>query len=281
VDLPRKFVRWALILVCLLGLPAFALSTMTTNSTPTPRPFPGWAVALTDSSPNASRLDLRLVAFDPGGYGRRPRVQYTVAVCGAQPFRGALLLGGQARLDDLHIVGLPTPTPDGGLGESPHGTVVLEHNLPLHDLVSGSRGRLGPVQVIRLELPAFRCRVPFSRTPDDAAFLGSFVWVEGRVQGAPHRASFAPFGVAPVRQAQSWPLLGSLPSGDNILGEFRFGNALPGILVASIAELLPAGCRDAGRQGQRRFLASARLERDRPRLDQHDPVRRISTRHQH
>jgi hypothetical protein len=228
VDLLRTFARWALILFCLLGLPAFAVSTMTTNSTPTPRPFPGWAVVLTDGSPDASRLDLRLVAFDPGGYGRRPRVQYTVAACGAQPFRGALLLGGQARLDDLHVFGLPTPAPGGGPGESPHSTVALERNLPLQDLASGFRGRLGPVQIIRLELPAFRCRVPFARTPDEAAFLGSFVFVQGRLQGEPHRASFAPFGVVPVRQAQSWPLLGSLPSGDNSLGEFRFGSALPG-----------------------------------------------------
>jgi hypothetical protein len=51
-----------------------------------------------------------MVPLTRGGYGRSPRVSYAVAACGDRTFRG-VLLGGQARIDDVNVVALPVLAP--------------------------------------------------------------------------------------------------------------------------------------------------------------------------
>ncbi len=147
--------------------------------------------------------------------------------CGERPFHGVLLLGGEARLRDPHELTLPTRSSGHVIRGSPGVSVALARNLPFEDLGSGIYGHLGPVQVMRLDLHASHC-LPPSRAANEGAFAGSFASLQGRLEGAPHHPSFSPLGLAPVRQTQSWPLLGSLPDGTGSLGEFRFGRWLPG-----------------------------------------------------
>jgi hypothetical protein len=183
---------------------------------------------LTSGSPSASQIELTLRSVAPGGYGEHPRVEYGVTACGERPFRGVLLLGGEARLRGLHPVTFPSPRSDDVLRAPQDGSIALARNLPYEDASSVIHGHLGPVQVIQISLPAATCLPPPLAPRGQRGFSGTFAAVQGRLEGAPHRSSFAPLGLAPVRQTQSWPMLGSLQAGYDTRSKFHFGPLLPG-----------------------------------------------------
>src|SRR5688572_3710281 len=70
------------------------------NAQPRTQPFDGWVAALQlrdETGPEQLVLWARLAGADVAG--DRPLLEYSLLVCGSRPFRGVLLLGGQARLD--------------------------------------------------------------------------------------------------------------------------------------------------------------------------------------
>jgi hypothetical protein len=219
----RRVFRWSVVLICLLGVPVFALTSIAVNDAPTPRVFHGWAVVLQKNAPSATRVQLAIAPVVPGGYGAVPAVRYSVAACGREEFHGVLLLGGQARLDDVRTVGPPGSPP------APRPTTI--RHLRLDDGPAGGPIELGDVQAIRVNLPATRCIEPFT-TDDrrDPAFFGTVVELGGRLRGPVQRWSWTPLGIRrPPRAAQAWPLIGTLPNvNPGLLGVFRFGSKLPG-----------------------------------------------------
>jgi MYXO-CTERM domain-containing protein len=218
-----------LVLICLLGVPAFALTSIAVNDAPTPRVFHGWAAVLQENAPTAARVQLAITPVIPGGYGAAPAMRYLVAACGREEFRGVLLLGGQAQLDDVRTIGPAATAGQPGAPPTPRLTTISD--LRLEDTPTGEKVELGDVQAIRLTLPATRCVVPFT-TDDrqDPSFFGTAVEFAGRLRGPVQRWSWTPLGIGrPPRAAQAWPLIGTLPHvNPGLLGEFRFGSKLPG-----------------------------------------------------
>jgi hypothetical protein len=99
-------VRAAAAAIVIFGLGSvvfYVAISATINSRPSTRPFQGW-VALLQPSGSSSGDQVKLVAaaLVPGAPGQHPAVSYTVVACGGQPFRAVLLMGGDARLADLH-----------------------------------------------------------------------------------------------------------------------------------------------------------------------------------
>ncbi|HEX8870388.1 MAG TPA: hypothetical protein VF821_32285, partial [Lentzea sp.] len=79
----------------------YSLVAGVVNAQPPTTPFDGWVSVLRSTGGSGpEQLVLRAVAVEPGVRGDRPRVSFSVLACGERPFRGVLVLAGQARLDD-------------------------------------------------------------------------------------------------------------------------------------------------------------------------------------
>jgi hypothetical protein len=75
-----------------------------------------------------------------------------------------------------------------------------------------------------------RLRVSFDREDDTSPSVGIPMMVRGPLEGRTMHEGFAPFGWRPVRQAQTWPLLGRAPMFSPYdLGGFRFGPKVRGV----------------------------------------------------
>lgn len=218
---PRRWAYVTILVVSALSVPAFALTSMTLNSTPAPREFDGWAAVFTQAADTGSRVLFTIDAITPDGRGAHPVVDYGISACGRKPFTGVLVLAGDARINASE--GAPS-----GEGSS-LALVPGLTRLTIADEGNGSRAVAEGVQVFRVKLDPERCL--FAYRPDLAAppFNGLTVVLRGPLRGRTVHDGFAPLGLWPVRQTQSWPLLGQVPvfaRADH--GAFRFGSRLPG-----------------------------------------------------
>lgn len=96
----------AIVIVGLGSVVFYAAISATINGRPSTQPFRGWVALLQPSgSPPGDQVKLMAKALVPGGPGQHPAMSHTVLACGGQPFQGVLLMGGDARLANLH--GIP------------------------------------------------------------------------------------------------------------------------------------------------------------------------------
>src|ERR1022692_1255100 len=82
---------------------AYIAVAMTINGQPLYQPFPGWVAVLQPvSQPRGDDVQLHVESFvAPISTGGDPLVSYEVDVCGPHPYRGELLIGGDAQLTDV------------------------------------------------------------------------------------------------------------------------------------------------------------------------------------
>jgi hypothetical protein len=228
--------RWAWILLVgasVLSVPAYALTAASLNSTPVPRDFNGWAAAFARKANISSQVFLTMAAGDPGGYGSHPIVEFGITACGEKTFDGLLVLAGDARLHVTDPASRPlaaTSTP-GTLSSLPDVS-----SLTIDDLSDGGQAEVSAVQVFRVKIPAVPCRSAYDRRSEAPTRDGYTMVLRGPLRGATVHQGFAPLGLGPVRQAQSWPLLGQVPvfnPADH--GAFRFGPRIPGLWIRPFA----------------------------------------------
>jgi hypothetical protein len=91
------------LLVGAASIAVFAAVSATVNGEPPTSPYEGFVTVLQPESSSFSADQVKLIAAAavPGGPGQNPAVSYSVNVCGRQPFKGVLVVGGDARLSDL------------------------------------------------------------------------------------------------------------------------------------------------------------------------------------
>lgn len=221
----RRFAMTLLVVLSALSVPVFVLASLSLSSTPVPREFKGWAAVFTTGAHAPPRVFLTMTPSTPGGYGAHPVVEYGITVCGKEAFDGVLVLAGNARIR------VPDPGTQPVSPESSPGSVFLVPDvthLVVEDAASGGAADVAPVQVFRIHSPSTPCHTAYDpkSTP---IWEGRTIGVGGPLEGPTVHQGFAPFGLWPVRQAQSWPYLGQVPVFDPIdHGAFRLGDRLPG-----------------------------------------------------
>jgi hypothetical protein len=200
---------------------AFAAVSMTIDASPTPREFDGWIAVLQRGRARTSQVLLSAGPVQPGGWGHHPQLRYSVAVCGSKPFRGALLLGEDARLDDPSALAPPAPLEEQATGTAP--ALVSSRTLKMEDVSTASSQTYEHVQVIRLALPSSRCAPAGS-----GGFFGSGTTLVGSAKAPVEARSEGPLGLwSGPRSTQSWPYIGAMPEVDpHDIGEFRFTRGL-------------------------------------------------------
>lgn len=216
--------RAAIAAFCVLAGLAFWQVSGTINAEPPVTPFPGWVAVLQPTlKTSGTQVQLEVHPMQPGESSNHPLLSYGVAACGAQPFRGVLLMGGAARLNDAQILG-----PAGASLSNVSNAEVL-------DVRGNESVLLGPVQALRFVLAPTRCVAGFSPGRAPSAFVGTAVDVTGRAGGAVVLNGRFGFSTGP-RSAQRWPLVGSLPGvSPEDLGEWRIAG-LPGSWSRAIDE---------------------------------------------
>jgi hypothetical protein len=212
----RRLGRVLLLVVSVLGIPAFVLASVVLSSSSRPRPFNGWAMVI--ASTGATQVALELEADYPGGYhGDHPEVMYRVGSCGPRPFRGALLLGGDARLSGADA---GTSTTDGTVIPRPRAgddQIKSVRRLAMGDETTEPFAELRHLQIVTFSLPAYSCRDLFGADDgdDNVSSGGNDMWMHGRLLGRVARTPSSPLGRWPTTETQAWPLLGA-PIGTDI-----------------------------------------------------------------
>jgi hypothetical protein len=177
-------------------------------------PFEGWVAVLQHSDrPFPEQLELRVVAVEPGAPGEHPYLRYSLLACGTRAFDGVLLIGGQARLADVDVLG-PTLS---------DRSLVSE--LSDVKLVQGDASwDFGRTQILPVKIGTFGPCV--SQAGED--FAGTGYTLTGRAQAAiQHLALF--LGNDTPRQSLVWPLVGGFPGVPATnLGDFHGGHELSG-----------------------------------------------------
>jgi len=170
--------------------------------------------------PAAHQILLSVFPTTPGGPGNNPSVQYVVAVCGPSPFAGTLLMGGAARMY------APTQTDVARLETHPVSPQSLSGNV--FDISSGEEAQLGPVDAFQIQMPSVSECPPGLADSDPPNMVGTPVTFTGQLRH-PTRQQFNFLGLHGPREAQSWPLVGRLPSPvhERSLGNFII-DGLPG-----------------------------------------------------
>lgn len=185
------------------------------NAQPPTQPSDGWVAVLQhfdESGPEQMMLSAMLV--EPGVPGDRPRVRYSIVVCGSRPFHGVLLIGGHARLDHPSVVG-PSELPIRAVREL-RGASLAQLDAAIN---------LGPVQVTEVNIePSGPC----VSEPGSAVLVGTVYAVEGRARTPiQHQARF--LGIGSARHSEVWPRVGGLPGiGDGNIGVFDGSRELSG-----------------------------------------------------
>lgn len=216
-----------LVAISALSVPAFALASLSLNSTPVPREFNGWAAVFADAGHVAPRVFLTMTPSTPGAYGAHPVVEYGVTVCNGKVLDGVLVLAGDARIRIPSPASQPVPA---GPGQPSISYLPKLPRLVIKDFQNGAVADVAPVQVLRVRIPSTPCRATYD--PESPKWEGRTVVVRGPLEGQTVHQSFAPFGLWPVRQAQSWPYLGQVPVFNPIdRGAFRLDRRLPGLWV--------------------------------------------------
>ena len=215
-----------IILAGLVSAGCFAAVSLTVNGVPSTTPFSGFVTVLQPAATSISQDQIKLIASPlvPGGPGQHPGLSYAVAVCGPQPFRGVLLIGGDARLS--HLKATPalgnSATEDSGARNLPSLTILDEG--------SDAELDLGPVQAIRFTMNhPEKCvsRYAADEQPPPT-FLGQSQVITGQPAAPVQRLWHLGWWSGP-RNSQSWPLIGNLPGiSPNDLGEFQALTGLSG-----------------------------------------------------
>jgi hypothetical protein len=226
---------------------------VTVNGEPSTAPFHGF-VTLLQPAPAFSQDQVKLIASPlvPGGTGQHPGLSYGVAVCGSQPFRGVLLIGGDARLSQLK--GEPALGIDNTVE---HSSAENLPDLAFLDEGTGTVHDVGPVQAIHLTMShPLRCASAYSpQLAPPPAFFGQSQIITGQAAASVQRQWRLGWWSGP-RTSQSWPLIGNLPGiSFNDLGEFRALTGLSGAwfrpgrqyVAVSVGGLLPRAIVDQAR----------------------------------
>lgn len=103
---PQPWIRLTLFLIVGMGsVIAYVLLAMTINAEPSSTPFPGWVTVIQPvRESEADRIALSIISFWDD-----PSIDYSVTVCGRQPFTGQLIIGGKAKLTHVSITGNLAP----------------------------------------------------------------------------------------------------------------------------------------------------------------------------
>jgi hypothetical protein len=215
-------VKWArtlsvalMVLVGFGSIGFYVVAAGVVNAQPTTHPFDGWVAVLQhfdELGPEQMMLSAKVV--DPGVPGGRPRVRYSIVVCGSRPFRGVLLIGGQARLDHPSVVG-PSELPIREVREL-RGASLAQLDAAID---------LGPLQITEVNIEPLG---PCVSEPGSAVLVGTVYAVEGRVRNPiQHQARF--LGIDSARHSEVWPRVCGLPGiGDANRGVFDGTRELSG-----------------------------------------------------
>jgi hypothetical protein len=145
-------------------------------------------------------ISLDLEAGVPGAAGERPAVAVRILICGQHAFKGQLLMAGDARLLEPHLL-----IPD------INGEAAPIHPLtevgPLKSSTFGTETQLEEVQRIPLSSrPVTPCPSDESVRPPH---FGTPIVLEGRLR-SPVQTGVEILGIAGPRSVQSWPALGTI-----------------------------------------------------------------------
>jgi hypothetical protein len=220
VKVARRLRYAILFLVGFASLIFFGVISYCVNAQPSTNAFQGWVAVVQPSTDfGADGVQLDAEGVDPGAPGLTPTVRYSALVCGDRPFKGWLIIGGDARFGNRPSILGPRSDAPAAIEEVP--------DLILDDVGSGETWGLGPVQVVELKvMPETPCNA--GQLPDQRLLAVTGVSVEGEIR-APiqHRVTF--LGLDGPRQSQVWPLIGRFPGPPSgFLGEFRGHSGLPG-----------------------------------------------------
>jgi hypothetical protein len=221
--------KWRrILLIGLVGVATIvaygAVSGVVNAPAPT-QAYPGWIAVLQPSHEAIpEQVEISVEALQPGAPGDHPALKYTVLVCGDRPFRGVLLIGGQARLDHPVVV-------DARRVSSADTTIVGAPRLDdLPNITIGQDATswdLGPVQLLHVAIDQLTpCTGAASSEQPLQAGTGEMV---GGLARAPVQRPARYFGLFGPRSSQVWPLVGRFPGvSPDILGEFRRIRGLSG-----------------------------------------------------
>ena len=221
---------WAIVVCGLGSIVAYAATSATINGEPSLRYFQGWiAVLQSVDEPPDHQVKLDVVASVPGAPGDHPELTYTLAVCGDRPFKGMLILGGDARLTNIRTI----HSLQGTVGTSPDAPQLsaIEEltDVTLLDVSSNETIDLGPVQVVPLaSTRAARCFSPYSSDHPPGFFMGDAQIITGLAMAPVQRQFRLGWWIGP-RSSQVWPLVGAIPGVSlNDLGVFNGVRGLQG-----------------------------------------------------
>ena len=248
----------AVVLAGLTSIACFAAVSVTVNGEPSTTLFRGFvtllqpAPVLPQHKVEVPQDQVELIASPlvPGGPGQHPRLSYSVAVCGSQPFQGVLLIGGDARLSGLKA----TPA----LGADNAGWRSSAENLPDLTFLNENTDTpldLGPVQAIHLAMShPLRCASAYSAHATSRPFSVSQGQTITGQAAAPVQRQWRLGWWSGPRTSWSWPLIGDLP-GISFNGPFPARTGLSGTwwrpgrqyVDVSVGGLLPGAIVDEAR----------------------------------
>jgi hypothetical protein len=203
--------RVAILVSGVLAALAFWQVSGTINYQPRAAPFPGWLAVLQPASTGSagSQVQLQVQPVESGAPGSHPALSYSVVACGALPFSGVLLIGGDARLRSVRML---APA---------HTSLSSIANAEVLDVGTGQAVRLGTVQALRFTLTRSPCFQHFSPEGAASGISGNAVEVTGRAGHSVVQPGRFGLWDGP-RSTQSWPLVGSLPGiAATDLGEWK------------------------------------------------------------
>jgi len=225
VERRRRF--WASVTIVILGVGSmvgYAVLSLVASAQPSTSPNPGWvAVLQPGASSEVGEILLRAEAAEPGAPGGHPSLVYSVLACGDQPFRGLILLGGQARLDTIVVSNEHMVTSTDQAPTAAHVTAVPDLALGF----GGEVWHLGPVQEIPIVVD--QPTPCLGATGADQQFMdGTGTTVSGLAQGPIQRTgSF--WRINGPHTSQVWPLIGGFPTAlPGALGLFTGVDGLQG-----------------------------------------------------
>lgn len=212
----RLWTRYVAGLVGVCSILAFLLVSITVHGQPDTSPFQGWIAVLQESDGTVTshhQLLLRVEAIEPGAPGDHPELAYTAVVCGDRPFRGVLVIGGDAQLNDADAFASADPD------------LEVEYVPSLKLGYPGNAVAVGSAQVVELNVESPTLCVP--GMPE--AMSGIPVIVTGRSSAPIHRTwSLFDLWEGP-RSNQAWPLVGGVPGlPPKSSGVFDATEGLPG-----------------------------------------------------
>ena len=216
----------AVVLVGFSSIVAFIVVSGVINAQPTTNVFEGWVTVLQPSSDiGPNQVQLRLRAVDAGGPGQNPVLEYSVLTCGDKPFRGVMVIGGDARISKAVIQDSRGIVTDEA-GWAGNSALVDVPDLALGD-ANGDSWELGSVQLVDLKMDSVPPCLP-AGSPNDPLSVATGYVVAG-VAGAPvgRKATF--LGLQGPRSGQSWPMAGAFPGLPiELKGEFTGVRGLSG-----------------------------------------------------